>query len=218
MQLVPAETSLVVAGAWNPVILTPQWVLRHGLNRPAGQSEPVQVYLPAGTGLIFDFPRYALPEFTYVVRPDSLIIVPTDQTANNLPVLEDAAASMLEHLRHTPINGIGHNFEYRDAEPSSDQLENFTRSQQDISDVMPGGWTSAATTVASTFRREDGQIIVTVNRQFDAGTVSVKFNFHHPIANIDQALQVLRGQNNYARMAENFELAKNLITTLYGEA
>ncbi len=217
MQLFPAETSLVVAGAWNPAILTPAWVLRHGLNRPAGQAEPVQVYVPAGTGLIFDFPRYVLPEFTFVVRPDTLIMAPTDQTANNLEVLENAAALMLEHLRHTPINGIGHNFEYRDTEPSPDQLENFTRSRQDISDIMPGGWTSASTMVASSFRKENGSVIVTATRQFDAGIVSVKFNFHHPITSVDQALQILRGENGFARMAANFEFARSLVTTLYGE-
>lgn len=217
MQLVPAETSLVVAGAWNPAILSPSWVLRHGLNRPTGQAEPVQVYVPAGTGLIFDFPRYVLPEFSFVVRPDSLIMAPTDQTANDLGVLENAAAAMLEHLRHTPITGIGHNFEYRDADPSPDQLENFTRSRQDISDIMPGGWDAASTMVASSFRKENGSVIVTVTRQFDAGTVSVKFNFHHPIGSVDQALQILRGQNNFERMRANFELAENLITTLYRE-
>jgi hypothetical protein len=155
MQLFPVETSLVVAGAWNPAILTPAWVLRHGLNRPAGQAEPVQVYVPAGTGLIFDFPRYVLPEFTFVVRPDTLIMAPTDQTANNLEVLENAAALMLEHLRHTPINGIGHNFEYRDTEPSPDQLENFTRSRQDISDIMPGGKHRFEHRSESTARRRD---------------------------------------------------------------
>src|SRR6266404_9040232 len=100
MQLVPAETSLVVAGAWNPAILTPAWVLHHGLNRPVGQAESVQVFVPAGSGMFFEFPRYALPEFTYVVRPDTLIITPTDQTSNNLPALENAAAAMLGYLSH----------------------------------------------------------------------------------------------------------------------
>jgi hypothetical protein len=216
MQLVPAETSLVVAGAWNPAILTPEWVLRHGLNRPAGQPEPIQVFVPAGSGLILDFPRYALPEFTFVVRPDTLIMTPGQQTFDHLDVLENAAAAMLEHLRHTPISGIGHNFEYRDADPSPDQLENFTRSRQDISDIMPEGWSAASTVVASAFKKADESVITTITRQFDAGTVSVKFNFHHPISNVEQALQILRGQNNFARMAANFEIARNLVTTLYG--
>src|SRR6266481_4015677 len=206
MQLVPAETSLVVAGAWNPAILTPPWVLRHGLNRQPGQAEQIQVFVPAGAGMIFEFPRYALSEFTFVVRPDTLVMSPTDVSSTDFNVLEDAAAAMLEHLRHTPINGIGHNFEYRDAEPSPNQLENFTQSRQDISDNMPEGWDAAAAVLISNFKKPDNSVVISITRQFDAGIVSVKFNFHHPISTVDQALQVLRGQGTFARMNGNFEM------------
>src|SRR5258708_10953272 len=116
MTLNPGETSLVVAGAWNPAILTPPWVLRFGLGRPDSQ-EPVQIAMLAGQGVVFDFPRYTLPEFSYVVRPDTLIFVPSTQTAGQFANVEDAAAAMLENLPHTPVNGIGHNFEFRDANP-----------------------------------------------------------------------------------------------------
>ncbi len=30
MDLISSETSLVVAGAWNAAILTPEWVQKHG--------------------------------------------------------------------------------------------------------------------------------------------------------------------------------------------
>ena len=61
MQLVPSETSLVVAGAWNPAILSPTWVLRHGLDRPAGQAEPIQVYVPAGNRVDLRFSEGCSP-------------------------------------------------------------------------------------------------------------------------------------------------------------
>jgi hypothetical protein len=167
--------------------------------------------------MFFEFPRYVLPEFTYVVRPDTLILTPTDQASNNLSVLENAAAAMLGYLSHTPINGIGHNFEYRDAEPTPPQLENFTRSRQDVSDNMPVGWEAASTALASSFRKPNGSVIVTINRQFDAGAVSIKFNFHHPVSGVEQALRILRGEDGFARMTANFEMARTLITALYGE-
>jgi hypothetical protein len=100
MTLNPGETSLVIAGAWNPAILAPAWVLQFGLNRP-GSNEPVQIAVSAGTGVLVDFPRFTLPEFAYVVRPDTLIVTPPNVTPESIARMEDAAAAMLESLPHT---------------------------------------------------------------------------------------------------------------------
>jgi hypothetical protein len=215
MTLNPGETSLVIAGAWNPAILVPAWVLRFGLLRPDG-NEQVQIALPAGQGLLFDFPRYTLPEFTYIVRPDTLIINPTNQTAAGLAQSEDAAAEMLRNLPHTPVNGIGHNFEFRDADPDPGTLEVFTQATQDVADRAPEGWAPVSMLIASSFRVGAGNTIANVQRQFDGTNTIIKFNFHHPIADVDQALQVLRGQNGHVRMQQSFEIARNLVSNLYG--
>jgi hypothetical protein len=191
MTLNPGETSLVVAGAWNPAILTPAWVLNYGLGRPDSQ-EPVQIAMLAGQGVVFDFPRYTLPEFSYIVRPDTLIIVPPAQTAAEFPALEDAAAAMLENLPHTPVNGIGHNFEFRDANPEAGALTVFTEASQGVADHAPGDWAPVGTMINSSFRWGEGAAIANVQRQFDGTNIIVKFNFHHPIATVEQALQVLR--------------------------
>jgi hypothetical protein len=218
MQLVPAETSLVVAGAWNPAILTPAWVLRHGLGRDQNEAEQVQVFLPAGQGLIFDFPRYSLAEFTFIVRPEVLIMNPTGQAVEDLARLEDVAAAMLDVLRHTPVNGIGHNFEYRDANPMQEALQVFTDAGRDVGDHMPDGWSPSQTVLISGFRKDNASVVVNVQRTFDAGALAIKFNFHHPLTTVEQALEILRGQNGLGRMAQNFEIATRLVTELYGGA
>jgi hypothetical protein len=214
MTLNPGETSLVVAGAWNPAILTPAWVLRFGLGRP-DSHEQVQVAMLAGQGVVFDFPRYTVPEFSYIVRPDTLIIAPSAQTAAAFAIIEDAAALMLENLSHTPVNGIGHNFEFRDANPEPGTLTVFTEASQGVADHAPGDWAPAGTMINSSFRCGDGTTFANVQRQFDSTNIIVKFNFHHPVATVEQALQVLRGQG-HPRMDQNFEIARALISNLYG--
>jgi hypothetical protein len=216
MNLVSTETSLVVAGAWNPAILTPPWVLKHGLGRQLGEGEQIQVFMPAGSGLVYEFPRYVLPELTYMVRPDTLVLSPSESTEGSFAILENAAAAMLETLSHTPVTGIGHNFEFRETEPEADQLAVFTISRQDVTDAMPAGWDAAATSLTSSFRKQDGSVIANITRRFDAGTVSAKFNFHHPLTTTEAALQVLRGENNFSRMASNFQVARQLVADLYG--
>jgi len=165
--------------------------------------------------MIFEFPRYALGEFSYVVRPDALVVAPTETTPDRCERIEVATAKVLEVLRHTPVTGVGHNFEFRQSEARSEDGEVFTKARQDLSDKMPTGWETAAVNITSSFKQSGSSVIVNINRTFDAGTISVKFNFHHVISSIEQGLAVLRG-NGFARMWENFEMASTLVEKIYG--
>lgn len=214
MTLNSRETSLVVAAAWNPAILTPAWVLEYGLQRP-GSNEPVQIAVPHNTSGLYEFPRYTLPEFSYIVRPDSLIINPAS-TSEAIARAEDAAAAMLGSLPHTPVTGLGHNFEFQDDETDPENLEVFTLANQDLADEAPEGWTNISTLIASSFRYANGQTIANVQRQFDGDNVVIKFNFHHPITSVQEALEILRGEGGHTRMHQNLQNARNFLTAIYG--
>lgn len=217
MKLVSTETSLVIAGAWNPAILTPQWVLQHGLNKSLDGGNLIQAFLPATQGVIFEFPRYVLEDLSFSVRPDLFILSPVESTPERIVALEDAAARMLEQLKHTPITGIGHNFEFREANPMPGNLDLFTASRQDLINNMPDCWEPASASLAASFKNNTDTVIVNIQRQFEADVLIVKFNFHHPISSADDALVVLRGENDYKRMNQNLIFAKQLMTELYGE-
>ena len=216
MELIPAETSLVVAGAWNAAILTPPWVLQHGFQKPPQDQVQVQVFLPAAAGLVFELPRYSLEGVTYSVRPDSLVLAPNSSDNDGLQKVETTVANIVDVLAHTPITGIGHNFEFRDAEAELAHGAVFSESRQDLADVMPDGWQATTAEIVSSFKKADETVHVNIRRQWDGRIVSVKFNFHHPVTSISQARRVLGG-DGYNRMAENLALAKELINVLYGE-
>lgn len=213
MELIPNETTLVIAGAWNPAILSPDWILRHGLNRTEPEQR-VQVTIPAGPN-VFDPPRYTLDVLTYVVQPNALVLALTEQSQSNLDLLENVAARTVGELRHTPVTGVGHNFEYREQEPSEGHLAVFTQSTSDIADVIPTGWNSGATSIHSSFKNGDETVFMNIQRKFDGGVLTVKFNFHHPITSHHQLLSVLRGEG-YQRMAANLNSADQLVRSLYG--
>ncbi|TGN80504.1 hypothetical protein EOW77_0028195 [Bradyrhizobium yuanmingense] len=172
--------------------------------------------LPTGPGGFLEFPRYTLPEFAYIARPDSLILAPPTTTPELMGRMEDAAAAMLESLPHTPVNGLGHNFEFRDPNPDAEKLAVFTEASQDLSDESPEGWSSISTMIASSFRYANGSTIANIQRHFDGASIIIKFNFHHPLTTVQQALQVLRGENGHARMSQSFEIALNLLNNIYG--
>lgn len=212
----PTETALVIAGAWNTAILSPEWVLLHGLQRQG--EEPVQVLFPVGVGMIFEFPRYNVGDFSYVVRPDALIVAPPETNGASIAACEDAVARMVDILKHTPVSGLGHNFEFRDEAPSDGCVNGFTAARQDLVDQMPAGWEAASASISSSFRNPDGSVVININRTLDAGVHVVKFNFHHVIGSVEQALQVLRGGVEHRRMWENYTHAEQLMNQLYGEA
>jgi hypothetical protein len=89
-------------------------------------------------------------------------------------------------LQHTPVSGVGDNFEFRQVETRPEDGEVFTKAREDLSDVMPNGWEAAAINITSSFKHYGSSVIVNINMTFDAGTISVKFNFHHAISSIEQ--------------------------------
>ena len=210
----PTETALVIAGAWNTAILSPEWVLNHGLQRQA--EERVEVLIPAGVGMIFEFPRYNVGDFSYVVRPDALIIAPPATAEAAIIACEDAVARMIDILKHTPVSGLGHNFEFRDEAPTDVCVNGFTAARQDLVDQMPPEWDAASASINSSFRNQDGSVVVNISRTLDAGIHIVKFNYHHVIGSVEQALQVLRGEGGYRRMWMNYTHAADLVNQLYG--
>lgn len=217
MKLVSTETSLVIAGAWNPAILTPAWLLKHALGKTSDENNLVQAFLPAMQGVIFEFPRYVLEELSFLVRPDTLIMSPVESSQQHMNKLEDVAAKILEELKHTPITGIGHNFTFSDTNLKSQELDVFTVSRQDLTDNMSEGWTPATCMLTANFKNTNETVIVNIQRQFDVNELIVKFNFHHPIKSEDDAISILNGSNGYNRMANNLEIAEQLIMKLYGD-
>ena len=116
MKIVPQETTLVVAGAWNPAILTPEWLLKNALQKKLDGSNQIQAAMPIG--LLFEFPRFELEDLLFIARTDALILFPKPISEERFAVVEQVAQRTLDQLSHTPISGVGHNFEFRDESPT----------------------------------------------------------------------------------------------------
>jgi hypothetical protein len=61
-----------------------------------------------------------------------------------------------------------------------------------------------------TLKNDERNVFIYVTRIFDAGVVTFRFNFHHPVTSYTEALSILSGENNYGRMSDNLALAKRL--------
>lgn len=212
MQAVLQETSVVIVGAWNPAILTPAWLLQHAVQQPDIQAHMVQAVFPALLNGAFDFPRFTLPGFTYTARNDVMILLPEALNQASLDTVEGVAARILSQLSHTPIGGVGHNFEFRHTPVEDEWLVPFNNSQIDLVDAV-GGWDVSRTTLATSFT--NGNVAVNIQRYTEGKTFVVKFNFHHPVTSAADAQRVMLG-DGYHRSWQNFQTARDIVVSLYG--
>ena len=216
MKIVPSETTLVVAGAWNAAILTPDWVIRHGLKRVPEQRDgtAVQVLIPAGPFGVLEAPRFSLEGFSFTARSDALVLLPDATDDVSLRRVEELAANILTTLNHTPIAGIGHNFEFISDDPDRQWPEAFNSSQIDLIDASPSDWEAYRTVLATQFKCD--QIQVNVQRYAEGPKIGIKFNFHHPVSSADKGREVLTGIG-YRSFWDNFKIAEQLVSRLFGE-
>jgi hypothetical protein len=215
MKLKPSETALVIAGAWNSAIVTPEWIIRHCLATVEGQEVRVQAFVPAGTGVVVEFPRFAIGDLSFTTRPDAFLLIPAKSDEATLNLVESVALRTLEQLTHTPIGGFGQNFEFEDTDPDPTLLGAFTAAQQDLTDAKPAEWQVKGSAIATSF--EVGQLTVNVQQNFRPGKLTVRFNFHHNVNNAAACASVIRREHGENSMFQNLEVAKQLVTAIYGE-
>lgn len=214
----PSETTLVIAGAWNPAILTPEWVIRNGLELPQDQGPVrVQAAVPAGMGLTLDFPRFTVDGVTFTARPDAFVLSPHADDEQSLGRIERVARNTLTQLTHTPIGGYGQNFEFRDDAPDADMLTVFTQADMSLSRHAPEAWQSERSVLHTTYR--DGDLLINITRQYSASTnqLTFKFNFHHAAASAAACAAMLSGEQGTRSMYQNYQLATQLVHDLFGD-
>lgn len=133
MKLLGDQTTLILAGAWNPAILSPNWIGRHILGLPSGSVFQVGMLLPvqgqAGA------PRLTFEGLSMTAAPDALAFHITPEDAGTVAKTFDVAKRILETLPHTPIAAMGVNFAYQ-VDHLQGQLSNTVDWADSVSDLL----------------------------------------------------------------------------------
>lgn len=207
---------MVVAGAWNPAVVTPEWILRYALERREG-DDPIRVSatVPAGIGLVVDMPRYTIEDMTFSVRPDALVLQMVQSTEDAFDRLESVARNTLKHLTHTPVGGLGYNFEFVDDNPSPDSLSAFTAANIPLIDHLPAGWVVQTSALISSFARDGG--VVNIQRVHNDGHLKIKFNFHYAVTSASACHELLSADPPRRLMWTDLQHAQALVNDLMGD-
>lgn len=187
MNLVENNTSLVIAGAWNPAILNPHWVASKAMGLELGQNFQVIVEVPVGAPE--QAMKYEFEQIKYLATRNNLTFYLVDNNDAQKAKSISTAAKILELLSHTPVTGFGFNFRYEIENPSEDILDTFVSGEKvagyfdDVDvDIARHAWEVA-------LKIQDR--LITMNVQLEGGRVFVTYNVHFEVDGAVTASQKL---------------------------
>lgn len=182
MRIVPDRCTLVIVGAWNQAIFTPQFVREKIMPGP----EAVQSGIEVGPGGFTAHHKGS--HFRLSVRADRLIWTPYNTDEGTLKTVERAACDLLALLSVTPISGIGFNYGFDASSDEGDvarilELPDSTKLEQmqAVSELV---------SVRRRIRLKEQVLNIVIGRAADA-SVSVDLNFHKDVIDAATAKQAL---------------------------
>jgi hypothetical protein len=157
---------IVLAGYWNRMIFTPEWVGAHLFHQ---EEVETQIAL--------------LPNFPVIYRHDEVVLEASDvrlifrprfNTNRSLEAAERMAVTVLEDMPYTPLIGVGINFSFVERNPPQSMLELFNLG--DGRSIARAGWETPETKVTRKLTGQRGTMQLLLGQ--DADGVGIDFNFH----------------------------------------
>jgi len=193
MQAVPEKSTLVLAGAFNPAILTPPWIARNILDRPEGEQFPVQML--AQIAGFTQLPRFSFDGLSFSPSFQNVTFFLQGLDDSACERVCDVASRILRLLPHTPVIGVGFNFGFTTQQPGVGLLRLLAVSTAGAdalaegSEILSRSWVNLV--------RWQGAL-VTVQAQISGADTAVNLNFHYEVQTAAAADQILQRQNVYA--------------------
>lgn len=116
---IDANTVAVVARTFNPSIVNPLWLQKHGIVDEVALRQEHCIYTP-------QIARIVTPDFEMVIIPERLQFAPTPQSAST-ELNERVVGRFVQTLPHTPYTAVGFNFFWRVTSADGERLEDLTR-------------------------------------------------------------------------------------------
>jgi hypothetical protein len=187
MKLKDTETTLVVLGAWNPSIIRPDWIAREIFNVPKGESESVTMEVAVIPGAPI---KFRLRDVFFVPMKNRLVILPVETNEGTLQKIEDITIKILSSLPHTPITGLGENFEYFENSPSQ-EIQKLMEINDNLAERCEISFETLSSSITTNLNL--GHCKLNLSRLFSPDGFNLKFNFHYDCKSSEEAIRVLKG-------------------------
>ena len=198
----------VAIGAFNPYVITPDWLIRFGVYPKKAECNVRLV--PLGGGAAFEF-EFESTQVQWQVDNQRLSVASSDRPVD----CGGTVSNVLALLPHTPVLAMGHNFHFttskeewggRPAPMLGDRkLEDFAEAEQ-------VRWVGA-------LRRGETRIEMTL--AYEADAVAILLN-HHRTMNTELARkaetaeeQIAQAREAAERFRQDFEVSRELLRSFF---
>lgn len=173
--------TIVLAGAWNHRIFSPEWLCKHVF-----ETDELSIEFPAQAGEPY---RYGAKEVRITPGQRAVVLVPQNLSDATLIECERQARKILGTLVHTPVSAVGTNFGFVESEPSEKLTKIF-----ELTDAVGLAIADATTEMTELTRRltYKGEQL-NLRLQFTADGVTANFNFHRDVPSTAAGAEVLEG-------------------------
>jgi hypothetical protein len=132
MKIQNSNTSIVMTGSWNQQILTPKWLKDNKIT----DQEKIQIEVAINNPSLPI--RYKLENVYLHISQPKVIICPIEETEVSYNSAEYVATQLLEILNHTPIIGVGYNFQFIEEKPDKKIVDRFIFSDEEVVNNLRG--------------------------------------------------------------------------------
>jgi hypothetical protein len=179
--MIPKEDSwtIVIAGNWNRMIFSPNWV-----GKKIFKTKEVEVRVPLQ---ITNPIVYKYEDITLSINETRVTIGMLALTDDSIKHGENIACMILQQLYHTPVSGIGVNFVFKEANPT--KALNEVLSHTDDSHIA-NDWDIKRQEL---FRRLiKGSRILNMSIMSDDSGVEISANFHSDVKTANEAEEAIK--------------------------
>lgn len=206
-QLLQGTNVVVVVGAWNIAVFTPEWVKKYLL-----PDEDFKVLFPSRVGCSLKFQTELL---TFCIEGNRLQfeIVKEESVSEACVAIIKLLRTILRLLCHTPVYAMGINFVF-DSDNQFEVLNTLTDKDPLSSIISLVGGGLKAQGLIRKFDIGAGKELTLRIDSMSSGQNRIDFNFNYNVSSATDIVSVL-GEDNQL-IITNQELTRKIVSEVYG--
>ncbi len=199
--------TLVVLGAWNIAIFTPEWVKNNILL----ENQEARVLVPMNIGCSL---RFETEYYSFFIEGERLSFTINKEEESSYIFAIQTLRNIIQKLPHTPVRALGTNFVFK-KDTKFDVLENLDDSDKlkSVVDIVGNSVTSQA--LVRKFKLTDIEDLnLKIEEDPQKGSL-LDFNFNYNLKSTEDILNLIGEDNNL--LLNNKALANDISNNVYGE-